>query len=156
MLAIQLGELGVAGELGIKHQGGLDAPMDLLPEGKETEHLIIGLGPPNVGGAVEHQFGLRILGKEREGSFHHLSPCPGPVSFQLGFISIMRYGVKVQIYDLSVIQLQFLTLPHERCLKPTKMHRVKGVGIGGHGRALGNDIEPGKQTDRGVEGIIAT
>jgi len=39
MLAIQLGKLGVAGELGIKHQGGLDTPMDLPPKGKETKEL---------------------------------------------------------------------------------------------------------------------
>ena len=67
----------------------------------------------------------------------------------------MRHGMKIQLHNLAVIRPQFLTLPYERLLKPAKMHRVKRVGIGGHGRALGNGIEAGKQTDRRAEGLIA-
>ena len=38
--------------------------------------LVIGLGPLDVGGAVENEFGFRILGKERQGAFYHLPRAP--------------------------------------------------------------------------------
>lgn len=55
-LRIELGKPGVAGKLGVKDQGGIDAPLHLIPEGKERKYLLVSLGSMNIRSSIEHQF----------------------------------------------------------------------------------------------------
>ena len=46
------------------NKGGLDPAANASPEGEEGEHLVVGLLVLDVGGCVEKELGLGILGEE--------------------------------------------------------------------------------------------
>ena len=81
-LLIERRELGVGGELGVKHKGGLDPPLDLFPEGEKTQHLIIGLLALDVGGCIKDELGGGILGKKGQRPFHSFVSGSCPVLIQ--------------------------------------------------------------------------
>jgi len=154
-LTVQEGQVLVSGELGIKDKGGGDAFANLLPEGQNIENLFIGLLLHEVGSRIKHQFGGGILGKEGQGPFHPPSPGPGPMLLKDGFLPEMGDGVKVQIDDAPVVQPQFQCLFDKGLLKLQDVNLVERIGIDGHGRALGQDIQPGEQAQAGIEGMVS-
>jgi len=81
-LAVEFGELGIAGEARVEYEGGRDPAADPPPEGEELEHLVIGLIAMDVGVGVEHELGLCILGEERQHRLHGLAPGPGPMGLE--------------------------------------------------------------------------
>ena len=143
-MLVQLRELGIARKFRIKHQGGFNPAMDVFPEREKVKDLIIGLGAADVGGGIEHQFGIGILGKEREGSLEGFASGPGPVFFQDGLFSIMRDRVEIEIDHLPLVEPQTMALFDKSLLKPEKVDFIQRVGIGGESRTLGNDIETGE------------
>src|SRR3990167_6215188 len=154
-LTVQQRQMFIGGELGIKDKGGGDTPLNLLPEGQDIEDLLIGFFLHDVGGRVEDQLGGGILGKEGQGPFHPLSPGPGPMLLENGFIPVMGNGVEVQIDNASVIQSKMDGFLYKGMLELQDMNLVQGVGIGGHGRAFGQDIETGEQSHAGIEGMVS-
>ena len=154
-LTVQEGQVLVGGELGIEDKGGSDAFVNLLPEGQNIENLFIGFLLHEVGGRIKHKFGGGILGKEGQGPFHSLSPGPGPMLLKDGFIPVMRDGMEVQINDAPVVQPQTDRFLHKCLLKLQDVNLIEGIGIGGHGRALGQDIEPSEQSQAGIEGMVS-
>ena len=144
-LLIERRELGIGGELGVKHKGGLDPPLNLFPEGKKAQHLIIGLLALDVGGCIKDQLGAGILGEKRQSPFHPFVPGAGPVLIQHGFFPKVRDGVKVQINDAAIIEPEPDGLPDKALLQAQQVNPIETVGVGGDGRALGQHIESGKQ-----------
>ena len=142
----------IGGELVIKDKG--DAFVNLPLEGQNIESLFVGLLLHEVGSGIKNQFGGGILGKEGQGPFHSLSPGPGPMPLKDGFIPIMRNGVEVQIDDAPVTQTKTDGFLHKGLLKLQDVNLVQGIGIGGHGRALGKDIQTCEQSQTGIEGMI--
>ena len=154
-LTVQEGQVLVGGELGIKDKGGGDAFVNLLPEGQNIENLLIGLLLHEIGGRIENQFGGSVLGKEGQGPFHPFPSGPGPMLLKDGFLPVMGDSVKVQIDDAPVIQPQTDRFLYKSLLELQDVNLVEGIGIDGHGRALGQDIQPGKQAQAGIEGMVS-
>jgi hypothetical protein len=154
-LTVQQGQMFIGGKLGIEDKGGGDAFVNLLPERQNIENLFIGLLLHEVGGRIKHKLGGGILGKEGQCPFHSLSPGPGPMLLKDGFIPVVGDGVEVQIDDAPVVQPQFQCPFDKGLLKLQDVNLVEGIGIGGHGRALGEDIQPGEQAQAGIEGMVS-
>jgi len=154
-LTVQEGQVFVSGELGIKDKGGGDAFVNLLPEGQNTENLFIGFFLHEVGCRIKNQFGGSVLGKEGQCPFHPLPSGPGPMLLKDGFISVMGDSVKVQIDDAAVVEPQFQCPFDKRLLKLQDVNLVEGVGIDGHSRTLGQNIQPGEQAQTGIEGMVS-
>ncbi len=94
---VELGELGIGGELGIEDQSRLDAAADFAPEREELEHLVVGLELSDVCIRVEHQLGLGVLGDHRQGTLHHLVACASPVFLEHRLLTEMRDSVEVEV-----------------------------------------------------------
>ena len=154
-LTVQEGQVLVGGELGIKDKGGGDAFVNLLPEGQNIENLFIGLLLHEVGSRIENQFGGSVLGKECQGPFHPFPSGPGPMLLKDGFLPVMGDRVKVQIDDAPVIQTQTDRFLYKSLLELQDVNLVEGIGIDGHGRTLGKDIQTGKQSQAGIEGMVS-
>ena len=136
-LLVELGEFGIGGELGVKDKGGLDSPLDLLPEGEKAQDLIIGFLPLNVGRCVKNQLGGGFLGKKGQSPFHPFVPGSGPVLLKHGFISKMGDRVEVQIDDPGIIEPELGRLFDKALLQSEEVDRIQAIGITGHGGALG-------------------
>lgn len=145
----------ISGELRVEDKGGGDTLLNLLPEVQDIHNLLIGLFLHDVSSRIEDQFGGGILGKEGQGPFHPLSPGFCPVFLENGFLPVMGNGVKVQIDDAAVIQTEMNGFLHKGLLEFQDMNLVQGIGIGGHGRAFGQDVETGKQAQAGIEGMVS-
>ena len=153
-LLIELRELGVGGELGVKDKGGLDPPLDLSPKGEKIQHLIIGLLALDVGGCIKDELGGGILGKKGQCPFHSFVSGPGPVLVQYGFLPKVRDGVKIQIDDVTLIELELDGLLDKTLLQTQKMNPIETVGVSGDGRALGQHIESGKEPRPWIESML--
>jgi len=153
-LLIERRELEIGGKLGVKHKGGLDPPLDLFPEGEKAHHLIIGFLALDVSGCIKDQLGCSILGKKSQGPFHSFVPGAGPVLIQHGFFPKVRDGVKVQIDDVSLIQLELGGLLDKALLQAQQVNLIEAIGVGGDGRTLGQHIELGKEPRPWIEGML--
>ncbi len=152
--AIQYRKMFVGGKLGIENKGGGDALANALPEGQDVDDLFIGLFLQEIGRCIEHKFGGGILGKKGQGPLHPLALGAGPMFLEDRFIPVMGDGVEIQIDDASVIQAQTDGLPHKGLLEFQDVNLIEGIGVGGHGRALGQEIEAGEQPQPGIESVI--
>jgi len=94
------------------------------------------------------------LGKKCQRAFHCFVASAGPMFFKHGIIAKMGSGVKVQINHFLVIQAKAFRLLDEGLLELHDVYRIQAVGIGGHGRAFGQHIEPGKQTRPRIKGVF--
>ena len=153
--SIQKGEMLVRGKFGIEDEGGFNTFANLIPKGQDIDHLLIGLVLHDVGSRIKNKLGSGILGEEGQGTLHPFSPGTGPMLLQDRFISIMGNGVKVQIDDAPIVEPQFRGLFDKGLLELQDMNFIQGIGIGGHRRALGQDIEPGEQPQAGIEGVVS-
>jgi len=154
-LLIELREFGIGGELGIKDKGGFDASLDLFPEGQKAQYLIIGFTALDVGRCVEDQFGCRILGKKGKSSFHPFVPGSSPMRLKYGFFPKVGDGMKVQIDDAGVVKPESGRLLDKALLQAHKINCIQCIGIGRHGRAFGQHVEPGKKTQGRIKAMIA-
>ena len=154
-LAVQDGKMLVGGELGVEDEGGINAFMDLLPEGQEVEDLFVCFFLVDVRGRIKEQLGRGILGKKGQGPFHPLSPGPSPMFLKDRLIAVMRDGVEIQIDDAPVIQSQMGGLLYNSLLELQDMDLIEAIGVGGHGRALGQHVETGEETRTGIKGMIS-
>ncbi len=152
--AIQHRKMFVGGNLGIEHKGGGNALANPLPEGQDADDLFIGLFLHEVGGCIENKFGGGVLGKKGQGPLHPLASGAGPMLLKNRFIPVVGNGVEVQIDDASVIQSQTGGFFHKSLLKFQDVNLIEGIGIGGHGRALGQEVEAGEQPQPGIESVI--
>ena len=152
--AIQHRKMFVGGNLGIEHKGGGNALANPLPEGQDADDLFIGLFLHEVGGCIENKFGGGVLGKKGQGPLHPLASGAGPMLLKNRFIPVVGNGVEVQIDDASVIQSQTGGFFHKSLLEFQDVNLIEGIGIGGHGRALGQKVDVGKQPQTGIEGMI--
>ena len=152
--AIQYRQMFVGGKLGIENKGGGDALANALPEGQDVDDLFIGLFLHEIGCCIENKFGGGILGKKGQGPFHPPASGAGPMFLEDRFIPVMGNGVEVQIDNAAVIQTQTGGLLHEGLLEFQDVNLIEGIGIGGHGRALGQKVDVGKQPQTGIEGMI--
>ena len=71
-----------------------------------------------------------------------------------GFFAVVGHGVEVEIDDVALIEAELHGLLDEGGLKLVDVNIVQGIGVGGHGGALGQDIEPGEQTEPRIEGVV--
>ena len=153
-LLIERRELGVGGELGVEDKGGLDPPLDLFPKGEEIQHLIVGFLALDVGGCIEDELGGGILGKKGQSPFHSFVSGSCPVLIKHGFFPKVRDGVKIQIDDVALIELELGGLLDKALLQAQEMDPIEAVGVGGDGRALGQHIETGKEPRARIEGML--
>ena len=62
--------------------------------------------------------------------------------------------MKVQIDQIGVIEPEPDGLLDETLLQAHQVNRVQAVGIGGHGRALGQHVETGEKAQARIEGML--
>lgn len=153
-LLIETGELSVGGKLGVKDECRPHASLNLFPEGEKREDLIVDLIPLNVGGGVENQLGGGILGKQGKSSFHPFVSGPSPMLLKHGFLAKVWHGMEVQIDDVVPIPSEPGYVFDKGALELKEVNRIQAVGIGGHGRTLGQRGKPCEETEAWVECMI--
>ena len=152
--AVQLREIGITGELGVKDKGGLKPPVLLFPEGEKSEDLVAGLIALDVGCGVEDELGGRVLGKQGQRPLHSLVAGAGPVILQYRLLPVVGDGVEVQVDQIGLVEPQPDGLLDEALLQPHQMQRIQAVGVGGHRGALGQHIEAGEKPQARIEGML--
>jgi len=130
-LSIQLKEPGIACEFRIEDQGRFYSAMNVFPERKEFEDLIVGFGAPDIRSGIKHQFDIGILGKQRQGPLEGFPSGPRPMFFQDRFLSVMGNRMEIEIDHLPFVESQAMPLLDKSLLKPEKMDFIQRVGIRG-------------------------
>jgi len=153
-LLVEGRELRIGSELGVKDKDRFDPPFDLFPEGEKAHYLIVGLPAFDVSGRVKNEFGCSILSKKSQCPFHSLAPGSGPVLLQNGFFPKVGDGMEVQVDDIAIVELELTGVLDKALLQAEHVNRVKAVGIGGYGSALGQNIELSKEPRPRIEGML--
>jgi hypothetical protein len=76
------------------------------------------------------------------------------VLLQYGFLSKVGDGVKIQIDDVAIIELELGGLLDKALLQAQEVNVIEAVGISRDGRALGQYIETGKEPRARIEGML--
>ena len=139
-LLVELGEVGITGELGVKNESGFQSALEFFPKGQKAQDLLVGFIALNIGSRVDDELGGGILGKKRQCPLHGLVAGAGPVVLQNRLFSEVRDGVKVQIDQIRVIEPKPGRLVDKALLQTQQVNCVQAVGIGGHRRALGQYV----------------
>ena len=129
--------------------------MDLFPEGQKIQDLAVGLLPLDIGGGIDYELGVGVLGKEGKRPFHHLVAGTGPMFLQHRLIAEMGHGMEIEIDDLFAIEPQGRGLFDKGLLQALGVTGIQGVAVGGQSGAFGQDVKAGEQSQAGIEGMVA-
>ena len=135
----------IAGELGIKDQGGVEFSVDLFPKGYEIQDLLGSFGAKDIGLGVLELSRLAVLGKKGQSALEALAPGGHPMGIQDSLLPPVRDTVEIQVDRLGPIGMLPVHLPDEPLQQPVQHGSLQPVGVIGDGSGLGQSIESGKQ-----------
>lgn len=77
-----------------------------------------------------------------------------PVLLQHGLMTVVRSRVEVEANDAAMVEAKLRRLFDEGLLETNDVHLIERVGVGGHGGAFGQHVEPSEEAKPGVKGVV--
>src|SRR5262249_14475712 len=148
---VDLGQLRVGDQLGVKVQPLRVVAGDGVPELDETNQLPGLVGAREVGVSVAQNAAFRLVGEEGEDARASLAPQRQVVVLQGFRLASVGDGVEVQAKGLGLREQQRCQPSDPAGQKPLLLRALGAVGVVGGIALLGQDVEAGEQPQGLIE-----